>query len=186
MVKKIAQDYVNDLIRTLNRLPYENLERIVDILVTVRDNRKKVIIFGNGGSASTASHMACDFGKETARNGRERLRAIDLHQNVSLLTAAGNDLGYEEIFVEQLRLLLDPGDVLIALSTSGNSANLVRAIEFGKENGAFTIGLVGGDGGWIKDNVDEYLHVENAAITQTEDIHVIINHIITRVLRDEV
>ena len=184
MIQQATRAYVDQLVETLQKLPYGRIERLVRILDEARRRGSKVLIFGNGGSAATASHMACDLGKGTAREGQPRLRALSLTDNVSLLTAAGNDLGYEEIFVEQLRILLEPGDVVIAISASGNSENVVRALDYAGECGAIRVGLIGFDGGKVKERVDECIWIENHNYGQVENVHLIIDHIITSILRD--
>lgn len=184
MIPRAAQAYVEQLIATLQKLPYDKIERFVKILNEARRRGSKVIIFGNGGSAATASHMACDLGKGTANEGQPRLRALSLTDNISLLTAAGNDLGYEEIFVEQLRILLEPGDVVIGISASGNSENVVRALDYAGQRGAIRVGLIGFDGGRVKERVEECIWIDNHNYGQVEDVHLVIEHIITSILCD--
>lgn len=184
MIQRAAQAYVGELVQALQRLPYDRIERLVKILDEARRRGSKIIIFGNGGSAATASHMACDLGKGTAREGQPRLRALSLTDNVSLLTAASNDLGYEEIFKEQLQILLEPGDVVIGISASGNSENVVRALKYAGERGAIRVGLTGFDGGEVKECVDELIWIQNHNYGQVEDVHLVIDHIISSILRD--
>ena len=183
MIIEATKDYINLLIDTLQQIPLDQIERIVKIIDKARQEGNKVIIFGNGGSAATASHMACDLGKGTACDGKPRLRALSLTDNVSLLTAAGNDLSYEEIFIEQLRILLEPEDVVIGISASGNSENVVRALKYAGEKGATKIGIIGFDGGKIKEIVDEYFWVPIHDYGVVEDIHLVFDHIITIILR---
>ena len=117
-------EYVAGLKRTLDKMPWDRVEQVVDVLDAARLAGHQVFIFGNGGSASTASHMACDLGKNTVMPGTPRLRTLSLNDNMALFSALGNDYGYENVFVEQLHNLVDTGDVVVAISASGNSQNV--------------------------------------------------------------
>ncbi|NNU80312.1 SIS domain-containing protein [Halovulum dunhuangense] len=131
------------------------LERAVNTLRMARDTGGVIYIAGNGGSAATATHLANDLGKATKVSGLNPIRALSMSDNVSWLTALGNDEGYDRVFAGQMENFAKPGDVLIAISTSGNSANLVRAVELARETGVRSIGVLGFEGGRLKDMVDE-------------------------------
>jgi D-sedoheptulose 7-phosphate isomerase len=176
-------DYVADLKRTLDRMPWERVEQVVDVLDAARIAGHQVFIFGNGGSASTASHMACDLGKNTVMPGTPRLRTLSLNDNMALFSALGNDYGYENVFVEQLHNLVDTGDVVIAISASGNSPNVLKAVTLASERGATTVGLTGFAGGKLAKIVNYAIVAENDCIEQVEDIHVILEHMITSAMR---
>lgn len=176
-------DYVADLKRTLDRMPWERVDEVVDVLDAARLAGHQVFIFGNGGSASTASHMACDLGKNTVMPGTPRLRTLSLNDNMALFSALGNDYGYENVFVEQLHNLVDAGDVVIAISASGNSPNVIKAVTLAAERGATTIGLCGYAGGKLAKIVNYAIVAENNCIEQVEDIHVILEHMITSAMR---
>src|SRR3989338_3010710 len=145
--KDFIEDYIFELSRCLKSLDKTKLELIIDVLINAYKKDKKVFILGNGGSASTASHMACDLGKGTLQriydNTERRLRVISLNDNVAIMTAFANDLSFEDIFVQQLRNLVETDDLVIALSGSGNSANVIKAMKYAKACGAKTIGLLG-------------------------------------------
>ncbi len=138
---------------------------------------------GNGGSAATASHFALDLAKNTIAPGAPRLKAISLTDHVPLITAWGNDTAYEHVFAEQLANMIEPGDVAIGISTSGNSPNVINALRLAKQTQASTIGLLGAKGGKIKDMVNAYVLVPGQNIEQEEDVHMILAHVITRHMR---
>ncbi len=147
-------------------------------------NGRRIFIMGNGGSAATASHFALDLAKNTIVPGAPRLKAISLTDHVPLITAWSNDTAYEHIFEEQLANLIEPGDVVIAISASGNSLNLINALRLAEVSRAFTIGLLGAKGGKIKDMVDAYMLAPGQNIEQEEDAHMIVAHVITRHMRE--
>ncbi len=180
-----VENYLRELKETLDKLPYSQLERIKDILLGAYRKDKKVFIMGNGGSAATASHFACDLAKGTAGkdDSRKRFKVIALTDNVPLLTAWANDTAYQNIFLEQLKNLLDAGDVVIAISGSGNSKNILKAIEYANAQKALTIGLTGFRGGKLKGMVQECLIVPSHSLEQIEDVHLILEHILCSWLR---
>ncbi len=147
-------------------------------------NGHRMFIMGNGGSAATASHFALDLAKNTIKPGAPRLKAISLTDHVPLITAWSNDTAYEHVFAEQLANMIEPGDVAIGISTSGNSPNVINALRLAKQVGADTVGLLGAEGGKIKDIVDAYVLVPGQNIEQEEDAHMILAHVITRHMRE--
>ena len=179
------EDYLTELKGTFDKLSYSEIERIKDILLQAYRENKKVFIIGNGGSAATASHFVCDLAKGTAGkdNSRKRFKVIALTDNVPLLTAWANDTAYENIFLEQLKNLLDEKDVVIAISGSGNSRNVLRAVEYANAHEAITIGLTGFEGGKLKSNVKECLIVPSHSMEQIEDVHLILEHLLCSWLR---
>ena len=177
-------DYAAGIKHTLDKMPWERVEQVLDVLDEARLAGRKVFVFGNGGSASTATHMACDLSKNTAMPGTPRLRTLALNDNMALFSALGNDLGYENVFAEQLATLVDPGDVVIAISASGNSPNVLKAIGVATEQGATTIGLSGYAGGKLAKLVDYSIVAENNCIEQVEDVHLILEHMITSAMRE--
>lgn len=178
--------YRAGLSRCFDELALDQVERVATYLLEAYRNRTQVFFLGNGGSASTASHMAVDFGKGTAVPGHPRLRAISLTDNVGLLTAWANDTAYEEVFKEQLENLLEPQDVVVAISASGNSANVLRAVEFARRRGAKTIGLVGFGGGRLKNLVDVDITTSSHNYGQVEDFHLSLSHILSQFLREAI
>jgi D-sedoheptulose 7-phosphate isomerase len=176
--------YVQGVQDVLSRLREEPIHQLIQILHEARTNHRQVILLGNGGSASTASHFACDLSKNARCDGWPDFRVISLGDNLAVLTAYANDEGYENIFVKQLASLILPDDVVIGISTSGNSENVLRALEFAREAKATTVGLTGFDGGALKDLVDIHIHVPSDCIEHVEDVHLMIEHMVTKTLRE--
>lgn len=168
---------------TLDQLPWEAIRDVVGILHHARLNDHQVLILGNGGSAATASHFACDLGKGTEVPGYPCFRAIALTDNMPLFSAYANDCGYEHVFARQLANLMRPGDIVIGISGSGNSINVLKAIELARTMQATTIGFVGFDGGQLKETVDLCIHVPSDCMEQVEDIHLMLEHLICTCLR---
>src|SRR5436309_15674058 len=141
----------------LQSISLPHLEAVLQLLEQAYHNGHRIFIMGNGGSAATASHFALDLAKNTIIPGAPRLKAISLTDHVPLITAWSNDTAYEHIFAEQLANMIEPGDVVIGISTSGNSPNVINALHLAKQSRAPTIGLVGAKGGKIKEIVDAYV-----------------------------
>jgi D-sedoheptulose 7-phosphate isomerase len=167
--------------------PYlqEAMHRIVPLLVRARREGRTVFFFGNGGSASTAAHFVVDISKVAARGPGRRIKCVGLADNIPTMTAWGNDSDYSVIFSEQLKILAEKGDVVVAISGSGNSPNVLKAVEAAKEIGASTIGLTGIGGGKLKTMVDVPVVVPSNSMQHTEDVHVSLLHLLTAYLRDE-
>ena len=146
--------YFDEIGRILQDLPQAEIARTIDILTWARTEGKRIFVMGNGGSAAMASHFVCDLGKGTVQEGKPRFKIMSLNDNVPLLTAYANDFGYETVFAEPLASLAEPGDVAIAISSSGNSTNVLRAMEVARERGLTTIGITGFEGGRLKEKVD--------------------------------
>jgi len=175
----LVKEYLEQMQQVLRDLPLEPLYLIVDRLRQARRDGRRVYVMGNGGSAATATHMACDFSKNTVREGQPRFQAISLTDNMSIMTAYANDDGYENIFSEPLFTLGQRGDVVIAISGSGNSPNVLKGVQAACTLGITTIGLTGMGGGRLKDMVDLCLIVPSQRIEQVEDVHLIIDHLLT-------
>jgi D-sedoheptulose 7-phosphate isomerase len=182
--RSVAAGYVAGMGRLLERLDLDALMRIVARLRIARDEGAQVFIAGNGGSAATASHWVNDLGKATRRSGRRPFRVIGLADNVSWFSALANDEGYERVFSGQLENLSRPGDVLAVISASGNSPNLIRAVEHARASGMTSIGFLGFDGGRLLDLVDEALWVETprGEYGLVESMHVVACDIVTTCL----
>jgi D-sedoheptulose 7-phosphate isomerase len=157
---------------------------MVDVLLSANYVASTVFIVGNGGSAATASHFACDLAKGTIITGRPRFRVMALTDNVPLMTAWSNDVSYEDVFVEQLRNVIRRGDVLVAISGSGNSENVLRAVELTSQMGGITIGLSGFSGGELSTLVDVPVVVPCEVMAQIEDVHLTLCHLVCAVLRE--
>jgi len=165
----------------LQALPVGQLERIVETLWRAWEEERQIFLVGNGGSAMTASHWACDLGKGTAVPGVKRFKVIALTDNVALITAYANDRSYEDIFVEPLINLFQPGDVVVGFSGSGNSENVLRALRYARENGGVTIGFTGYEGGKMKDVAEECLIVDSHDMQHIEDAHLVLTHVLMQV-----
>jgi D-sedoheptulose 7-phosphate isomerase len=171
--------YFERLKEIIDKMPAEKIEAMGEILFQAYRHNKQVFIFGNGGSAATASHMACDLGKNTIGPNRPRFRVMSLNDNMPLLSALANDVGYDRVFSEQLVNLVRPGDVLIAISGSGRSPNIIEAMRYGRERAATIIALLGFDGGEAIGLADEYVLVPSSEYGPIEDVHMILDHILT-------
>jgi D-sedoheptulose 7-phosphate isomerase len=165
--------------RVLATLPEHSLGRVVSLLLQARSTGHRVYIFGNGGSAATASHLACDLIKTAHVPPLSALRVVPVMDNLPLLTAWSNDLAYERAVAEFLAIQLEPGDVVIAISASGRSRNVIEALEMARLKGAHTVGLLGFDGGPALDLVDVAVHVPVHNYQLAEDAHSAIGHALT-------
>ena len=143
-----------------------------------------MFFIGNGGSASTASHLAADFSKLTTRPGQARLRCMALVDSVAALTAAGNDFAYDEVFVEQLRTFLEPGDVVVGISTSGRSKNVLKAVEYANGCGAITFGITGAEGDALRAITADSISIASLSVQQIEDLTTVAGHIACLATRD--
>ncbi len=175
--------YISQIQSTIGRIGQTDIRRIVSVLHEARLSGSAIFLLGNGGSAATASHWANDLAKGATRPDLPRLRVMALTDNVPLITAWANDTSYEKIFAEQLANFLQPRDVVIGISGSGNSPNVLEAMRFAREHGALTIGLTGFSGGRLKDLVDICVVVPSDSMEQIEDLHLILTHIISTSLR---
>jgi D-sedoheptulose 7-phosphate isomerase len=180
--------YLKDIIRILEEIRQNNadfFDRLATIFMDARQDNRKIFFCGNGGSASTASHFTSDLAKGTIVEGRPRFKVLSLADNIPQMLAWGNDSCYEDIFVEQLKNLFEPGDVVVGISGSGNSENVLRAIRYASENDGTTVGITGFDGGKIKDMVDLCLIVPVHNMQKTEDIHMLVDHLTTLMIKEE-
>lgn len=179
--------YLTQVRRCLEALPVADVARLIEALQQAYEADRQVYIIGNGGSAATASHMACDLAKNVyppADTGFvRRFRVSSLTDNVALITALANDCGYERVFSEQLRNLIQPDDLLIAISASGNSPNILDAILLAREKGARTAALLGFGGGRARDMVDVAIVVDSSDYGHVEDLHLLLNHLVATWMR---
>ncbi len=183
MENEFAENYINELKKTLDLLPIDRIKTAANLILAAFNENRQVFIMGNGGSAVNASHFACDLSKGTLRrlydSNEKRFRVTSLTDNVATITAYANDLSYEDIFVQQLRNLAQPRDLIIVLSGSGNSSNIVRVLQYAKEINAKTIALLGFDGGEAKNLADCSIVVPSDHYGRIEDTHLVLHHLIT-------
>ncbi len=182
----VVHQYIADIKHTLDQLDAASINEVITVLQKARIEKRQVFIMGNGGSASTASHFVCDLAKNT-RNRLPALphfRVIGLSDNMAILTAYANDEGYENVFAKQLANLVQPDDVVIGISTSGRSPNVLRAVELANDAGAMTIGFTGFDAGSLGNMVDVHVHVPSDCIEHVEDVHLMLEHLITMALKE--
>jgi D-sedoheptulose 7-phosphate isomerase len=173
-----VEEYLERLQTTLESLPSDRLTRLGEMLYRAYRNEKQVFTLGNGGSAATASHMAADLAKNTIGPNMRRFRVLSLNDNTPLLTAIANDLGYEKVFSEQLKSLIRAGDLLIVLSASGSSPNVVNAISCAREHSAEVAAILGFGGGEAADAADLSIVVASDHYGVVEDVQLVINHIL--------
>ena len=170
--------YLEENRRLLSSIDPAAMAGVIAAVGEARDKDQQIFAIGNGGSASTASHFVTDLAKGASLDRKKRFKVVSLTDNVEWITALGNDLCFEDIFVEQLRNFAQPGDVLIAISGSGNSENVLRAVRHAKEIGCITVGFVGFQGGKLKALVDHAVVIESDHMGRIEDMHLILQHMI--------
>jgi len=168
-------EYLNKAVDSVNP---SQVEDFINLLHDAYKNKKMVFVIGNGGSAANASHLAQDLAKGTRSNleQKHRIKALSLTDNLPFVTALGNDDGYDTIFEQQLRTFASPGDILISISGSGNSPNIIRAVEWANNNGLITVGVTGFDGGKLKVLNKYSVHVPLNDMCTSESVHSIIFH----------
>jgi D-sedoheptulose 7-phosphate isomerase len=182
MIREHLLNYHTGLSKALDSVSPERLEEFVHLLETAYEEGRQVFFMGNGGSGSTASHFACDLNKGVSYGRQKRFRVISLNDNLSTLTAYANDVSYEDVFVEQLRNFLRPGDLVVGISGSGNSPNVLKAIAYANSLGAHTVGLCGFDGGKLAGMVRTPILAPVPDMQKAEDVHMILLHVVMQVL----
>ena len=183
-MEKIGE-YISHLQAAISAIPIHKIKRLTELLLEAYEDGRHVFILGNGGSASTASHFACDLSKGTINGNGKRFKVISLTDNVALMTAWANDSHYDEVFREQLENLSSPGDVVIGISASGNSNNVLNAMGYARAIGCVTIGFAGFGGGQLASIVDECIIVESDRYGPVEDVHLILEHVISNRIAEE-
>ena len=179
-----ANRYATYLTELLAQLDCDAIERVGRIFEHARHADATIFLVGNGGSAATASHFANDFGFGTRKAGGKAYRTLSLTDNVAFVTAAANDVGYDMVFVEQLKSFMKEGDVVVGISASGNSPNIVKAVEYAMEHGAFTVGVTGFDGGRLREIAHESVHIATpqSDYGPVEDMHLVLSHLLASYL----
>jgi D-sedoheptulose 7-phosphate isomerase len=189
-MNEFISKYFEGLKDIFSKINKKDIEDITDIIYKAYANERTIFILGNGGSASTASHFACDLGKGTLSRvydqSEKRLRVVSLTDNIATISAYANDLSFDDIFIQQLRNLVHRGDVVIAITGSGNSRNVIKAIKYARDSGAVTIGLLGFDGGKVRKFLDKYVIIPSDHYGRIEDVHLILEHMITDYLRTRI
>src|SRR5579863_10783367 len=179
------QLYKDELLHAIESIDLEKVSRAIEILAQARADGRRIFVCGNGGSASTASHFATDMVKGASYGRTSRFRILALTDSVPTITAYSNDVSYECVFVEQLKNFAEPGDVVIAISSSGNSPNVLRAVEYGNSLGCRTIAITGRDGGQLGPLAELNIQVSNPHMGRIEDGHMIVTHMICYYFMDE-
>lgn len=173
-----AQEYKSKLVNALESLDLDAVSRAIEILAEARDNKRQIFVCGNGGSAASASHFVCDMVKGASFNRDSRFRIMALTDSVPIITAYSNDAGYECVFAEQLKNFAQPGDVFMAISSSGNSPNVLSAIAYANSIGCETIALTGRDGGKLGPMAKLQIRVAEPHMGRIEDGHMVVCHMI--------
>ncbi len=180
--KQKIKQYIDEEIRVINSLDLDHINAVMNVLENARLSGKSIFICGNGGSAATASHFCCDFNKGVSEHQEKKYKFVCLNDNIPTMMAVANDISYDEIFRFPLKGKITPGDVFIGISGSGNSKNIVNAMEYAKSVGGITIALVGYSGGVLKDMADYHIHVNIENMQISEDIHMMMDHLMMYVL----
>lgn len=172
------KDYTDSLKQAINNLPYDKIDDIIRLLAKANRENRQIFVFGNGGSAATASHFITDLGKGASDKLSNRFRCLSLNDNSAWMTALGNDYSYDDVYLGQLKNFANPGDIVLTMSVSGSSPNLVRAFEWAKNNGLETIALVGGKRGKLAEIAGHVAVVDSHHYGIVEDAHMVISHLI--------
>lgn len=184
--KEFVTKYLEEAHKILDTYKGDDFGKAIDLMWNAYLQDKQIFIFGNGGSAGTANHMVNDLSKGSSVEGKRRLRVLGLSDNMSLLTAYANDCGFETVFEGQLKNLLNPGDVCIAISASGNSPNVIKAVEYARENGGKVISLVGFTGGKLKPLSDVAIYFETHNYGICEDAQLMFSHLSSQYLMEKI
>jgi D-sedoheptulose 7-phosphate isomerase len=170
--------YLEDFSALLKKVDQKEVDALVDLLTEAYKNDRFIFIIGNGGSGANASHLCEDLGKGTLHNfeTQKRLKVMSLTDNTPYILAYGNDLGYDRVFVEQLKNFAQPGAILLSISGSGNSANVLKAVEWANANGLKTVGITGYDGGKLRKMCHAGVHVPSHNMGAVESVHLVIFH----------
>lgn len=178
---ELIETYLEQEIDILKRIDVSAVNEVLNLLEAGMKREATIYVFGNGGSAATASHFQNDFNKGVSEHIDKKFRFLCLNDNIATIMAVANDIGYEEVFRFQLQGKIKKGDILMAISGSGNSSNVINAVEYGKKQGCKVVGLTGYSGGRLKELSDISLHVPINSMQITEDVHMIFNHLMMSV-----
>jgi len=178
---ELIETYLEQEIDILKRIDVSAVNEVLNLLEAGMKREATIYVFGNGGSAATASHFQNDFNKGVSEHIDKKFRFLCLNDNIATIMAVANDIGYEEVFRFQLQGKIKKGDILMAISGSGNSPNVINAVEYGKKQGCKVVGLTGYSGGRLKELSDISLHVPINSMQITEDVHMLFNHLMMSV-----
>tara|TARA_B100000768_G_C11270395_1_gene373138 strand:+ start:1530 stop:2084 length:555 start_codon:yes stop_codon:yes gene_type:complete len=184
-MKDSIKEYRKRLINTLENIEIESIQDVALVFIEARDKGKTIYTIGNGGSGSTASHMVCDITKGCSYEKKKRFKMFCLNDNIPTILAYSNDVSYDVVFEEQLKNVLNEGDVVLAISGSGNSKNIIRAVNYARSVKAKTIGMTGYDGGELKRITDISINANINDMQISEDVHVIVMHMLYKLLESE-
>lgn len=176
------KDYLTGLVDVLQKLDVTQLDTFLQLLDSAREDGRQIFIFGNGGSGANASHITGDLMKGASYGKEKRFRALCLNDNDAGVLAYANDVSYDEVFIEQLKNFLNPGDVVVGISGSGNSVNILKAIDYANERGAETVGFCGYPGGILETRAKHVVHANIHDMQFAEDVHLIVGHIAMKIL----
>lgn len=178
MLQKWMEDYMSDYKKAVENIPLDSVYKLIERFARANTERKQIFVFGNGGSAANASHFVNDMAKSASDVLPERFKCLSLNENMSLITAISNDYAYKDIFRRQIENFANKDDLLLTLSVSGDSPNLVEAVDWANKNGLHTIALLGGKRGRLVDLARESIVVDSIHYGHVEDIHMLICHMI--------
>ncbi len=176
------KNYYKVLTETMNNLDYKEISKAMNALEEAYESGGTVYVFGNGGSSATASHMVCDFNKGVSLKKSKKFNFICLSDNTPILTALANDISYDDVFAYQIEKIINPNDLVLAISGSGNSKNVIKAVKCAKQQGAKIIGMTGFDGGELYKLSDYHLHAPINDMMKAEDIHMSFDHMMATIL----
>ena len=185
-MKFIINEYFKNLNSTINNLSIEEIERVAEVIAKAYENEKNIFVCGNGGSASTASHFACDINKGVSYKHNKKFKVISLCDNIPLITAYSNDICYDDIFLEQIKNYFNAGDILICISGSGNSKNIIKVLDYVNSKEGISIGFTGFDGGILKKKAHFSINANINDMQISEDIHMILVHIIMKIFYSKI
>ena len=186
MANNFYAQYTDKLKKALDTLPQKEFGEVVDAIMAVYETGHQVFLMGNGGSGATASHFVCDINKFACFGSNTRFKALCLNDNIPTMLAYSNDVSFEDVFLGQLRNFLNQGDLVIGISASGNSMNVIKAIEYANDTDARTIGFTGSNGGTLAKVAQIAVKVPEDDMQRIEDIHLILAHIIAQQIRQKI
>ena len=184
-IEILTNSYLSELRALTRKLNAQEIKDVISLIRSIIDSESTIFTCGNGGSAYAASHYITDWNKMLSVYTDKKLKGISLCDNIGIITAFGNDQSYDDIFIGQLKSLAKPGDILLCVSGSGNSKNLIKAVDFANKNQIHTIGFLGYDGGALKNKCQIKVCIPSFDMQLCEDVHLMLGHIIMKALCDK-